>query len=53
MFYLRVWALSLSTENSETGYEHNSCYTLFGVTITLTEDGLDHIFEVLYNSYVS
>lgn len=43
----KVWALNLYTESSQTGFELNSCYSLFGLTIELTEEGLNHVFEVI------
>ncbi|KAG0427454.1 hypothetical protein HPB47_025509 [Ixodes persulcatus] len=47
--YLREksWALSLVAGNEGTGFHHNSTCSLFNVTISLTEDGLKHIGEVL------
>ena len=41
-----VWALSLCGGNSESGFEHNSTCAIFSISITLTENGMDHVFEV-------
>lgn len=43
----RVWALSLCGGNSESGFEHNTSCALFSISVTLTEQGMDHIHEVL------
>ncbi|GAB6028757.1 hypothetical protein CHUAL_004574 [Chamberlinius hualienensis] len=43
----KVWALNLWTEESESGFETNSTYTLCSFTIELTDIGLDHLYEVL------
>ncbi|CAN7991917.1 unnamed protein product [Ixodes hexagonus] len=47
--YLREksWALNLVAGNEGTGFHHNSTCSLFNVTISLTEDGLKHVYEVL------
>ena len=42
----RVWALDLYAGNGESGLEHNSTWAGFQVVVTLTETGMDHIFEV-------
>jgi nardilysin len=47
--YLRkkVWVLTMSAGNGETGSEHNSMYALFTVSLTLTTEGLSHLYEVI------
>lgn len=47
--YLRekVWVLGISTGNSESGSEHNSMFTLFTISLILTEDGMKHLTEVI------
>ncbi|XP_069674736.1 nardilysin isoform X2 [Periplaneta americana] len=47
--YLRkkVWALNITSGSSKEGCEFNSMYTLFPITIMLTNDGLEHLREVL------
>lgn len=42
-----MWALVIRTGNGETGIEHNSIYALFTISITLTTEGLTHIYEVI------
>lgn len=41
------WAVSTCTGSEETGFEHNSMYTLFTVEVSLTEEGYSHINEVI------
>jgi nardilysin len=36
----------MSAGNGETGSEHNSMYALFTVSLTLTTEGLSHLYEV-------
>uniref|UniRef100_T1J428 Nardilysin n=1 Tax=Strigamia maritima TaxID=126957 RepID=T1J428_STRMM len=43
----KIWALSLYSGNDETGFEHNSTYASFTVTVGLTEEGLDNLFQVI------
>ncbi|KAL4712331.1 hypothetical protein ACJJTC_001492 [Scirpophaga incertulas] len=43
----KVWALSIYTGNSESGIDYTSMYSLFSTKIVLTQNGLDHIDEVL------
>ncbi|GBP39355.1 Nardilysin [Eumeta japonica] len=47
--YLRknVWALEIDTGTPESGKDYTSMYSLFSINIALTDDGLDHIDEVL------
>ncbi|KAJ8039795.1 Nardilysin [Holothuria leucospilota] len=43
----RSLALSLYAGNVESGFEHNSTYSSFGVMVTLTDEGLEKITEVV------
>merc|ERR1719430_2447520 len=43
----RVWALSLTAGNAGDGFEFNSTYSLFPITITLTREGYQHVGEVV------
>ncbi|KAL0273801.1 UNVERIFIED_CONTAM: hypothetical protein PYX00_006388 [Menopon gallinae] len=43
----KVWALECSAGNEETGFEHNSIYSLFSIALTLTEEGFRNLKEVL------
>lgn len=43
----RSWALGLVAGNEGSGFQHNTICSLFNVTISLTEEGLKHVNEVL------
>lgn len=43
----RSWALGLVAGNEGSGFHHNAICSLFNVTISLTEEGLKHVEEVL------
>ncbi|KAG5888587.1 hypothetical protein JTB14_029883 [Gonioctena quinquepunctata] len=43
----RMWAITTSIGNGETGSEDNSMFTLFTVSIVLTEEGLKNLNEVI------
>jgi len=43
----KVWALSLTAGNAGDGFEYNSTYSLFPITITLTKEGFDNVQEVV------
>jgi len=34
--------------NGDSGQEHNTSFALFPCLISLTDEGMDHIFEVQY-----
>ncbi|XP_053103631.1 nardilysin-like isoform X2 [Hemicordylus capensis] len=44
----QFWALALYGGNSETGFEHNSTYSIFSISVTLTNEGLAHFYEVTH-----
>ncbi|XP_063283881.1 nardilysin [Pelobates fuscus] len=44
----RCWALALFGGNSETGFEQNSTYSVFSISITLTDAGYEHFYEVTH-----
>lgn len=44
--FLRVWVLGIYTGNGESGCEHNSMFTLFTISLILTEEGMKHLTEV-------
>ena len=46
MFFVRLWASSLTSGNGEEGFEQNSTMSVFSITVTLTEEGMDHVNEV-------
>nr|XP_047917911.1 nardilysin-like [Anser cygnoides] len=41
-----LWAVALSGGNAETGFEQNSTYSIFKISITLTSEGYEHFYEV-------
>ena len=43
----RAWACDLSCENDESGFEHNSTHAFFSIEITLTEQGLAELDQVI------
>lgn len=43
----RCWALALCGGNSETGFDQNTTYSIFCVSITLTDEGFQNVFQVL------
>jgi len=43
----KVWGLSLTAGNAGDGFEYNSTYSMFPITITLTKDGYDHVDNVV------
>jgi len=45
-FFCSVWALNMFTSNGEGGCERNSMYTLFSITIVLTDVGFANLCEV-------
>ncbi|NXW13175.1 NRDC protein, partial [Circaetus pectoralis] len=46
-FYL-FWALALYGGNGETGFEQNSTYSIFSISVTLTDEGYKHFYEVAH-----
>ncbi|KAJ6663090.1 hypothetical protein lerEdw1_010683 [Lerista edwardsae] len=44
----KFWALALYGGNGETGFEHNSSYSLFSISVTLTDEGVVHFYEVIH-----
>ncbi|XP_044172178.1 nardilysin-like isoform X3 [Acropora millepora] len=43
----RSWATSLLCGNGESGWEYNTSYSLFPCMISLTDEGMNHVFEIL------
>nr|XP_013806051.1 PREDICTED: nardilysin-like [Apteryx mantelli mantelli] len=50
LFFLRkkFWAVALSGGNAETGFEQNSSYSIFSISITLTGEGYERFYEVVH-----
>ncbi len=42
----RCWALALFGGNSETGFDQNTTYSIFSISITLTDEGFQNFYEV-------
>ncbi|KAL1021991.1 hypothetical protein UPYG_G00020830 [Umbra pygmaea] len=42
----RCWALDLFGGNSETGFDQNSTYSIFSISITLTDQGFQNFYQV-------
>ncbi|XP_062412295.1 nardilysin b isoform X2 [Sardina pilchardus] len=43
----RCWALALFGGNSETGFDQNTTYSIFSVSITLTDEGFLNFYKVV------
>ncbi|XP_074028660.1 nardilysin isoform X2 [Leptinotarsa decemlineata] len=43
----RMWAITTSVGNGESGSEDNSLFTLLNVSVVLTDEGLRHLNEVI------
>ncbi|CAG9763189.1 unnamed protein product [Ceutorhynchus assimilis] len=43
----KLWVISSSSGNSESGIEHNSLYTLFTINLNLTAEGFKHLNQVI------
>ncbi|CAI5779116.1 nardilysinnardilysin-like [Podarcis lilfordi] len=44
----KFWALALFGGNGETGFEQNSTYSIFSISVTLTDEGFEHFYEVIH-----
>ncbi|XP_013890122.1 nardilysin [Austrofundulus limnaeus] len=44
----KCWALALYGGNSETGFDQNSTYSIFSISITLTEQGFQNFYQVVH-----
>ncbi|XP_064196993.1 nardilysin-like [Anguilla rostrata] len=42
----KCWALALFGGNSETGFDQNSTYSIFSISITLTDEGFHNFYQV-------
>ncbi|XP_043857864.1 LOW QUALITY PROTEIN: nardilysin [Dromiciops gliroides] len=47
----KCWALALFGGNGETGFEQNSTYSVFSISITLTDEGYEHFNEVAHTVF--
>lgn len=46
MCVCRCWALALFGGNSETGFDQNTTYSIFSISITLTNQGFQNFYQV-------
>uniref|UniRef100_A0A452GEX0 Nardilysin convertase n=1 Tax=Gopherus agassizii TaxID=38772 RepID=A0A452GEX0_9SAUR len=44
----KFWALALYGGNGETGFEQNSTYSIFSISVILTDEGYEHFYEVAH-----
>uniref|UniRef100_A0A8C4NUC0 Nardilysin n=1 Tax=Dicentrarchus labrax TaxID=13489 RepID=A0A8C4NUC0_DICLA len=44
----KCWALALFGGNSETGFDQNTTYSIFSISITLTDQGYQNFYEVVH-----
>uniref|UniRef100_A0A7N5ZUY1 Nardilysin a (N-arginine dibasic convertase) n=1 Tax=Anabas testudineus TaxID=64144 RepID=A0A7N5ZUY1_ANATE len=44
----KCWALALFGGNSETGFDQNTTYSIFSVSITLTDQGYQNFYQVVH-----
>ncbi|XP_062868594.1 nardilysin b isoform X2 [Trichomycterus rosablanca] len=44
----KCWALALYGGNSETGFDQNTTYSIFSISITLTDEGYQNFFQVVH-----
>uniref|UniRef100_A0A8C5CJF5 Nardilysin n=1 Tax=Gadus morhua TaxID=8049 RepID=A0A8C5CJF5_GADMO len=44
----KCWALALFGGNNETGFDQNSTYSIFSISITLTDQGFQNVYEVVH-----
>ncbi|XP_055363956.1 nardilysin b isoform X3 [Betta splendens] len=44
----KCWALALFGGNSETGFDQNTTYSIFSVSITLTDQGYQNVYQVAH-----
>ncbi|XP_040917105.1 nardilysin isoform X2 [Toxotes jaculatrix] len=44
----KCWALALFGGNSETGFDQNTTYSIFSISITLTDEGFQNVYQVTH-----
>ncbi|XP_056131891.1 nardilysin b [Lampris incognitus] len=44
----KCWALALFGGNSETGFDQNTTYSIFSISITLTNEGFHNFYQVVH-----
>uniref|UniRef100_A0A4W4GHI1 Nardilysin a (N-arginine dibasic convertase) n=1 Tax=Electrophorus electricus TaxID=8005 RepID=A0A4W4GHI1_ELEEL len=48
MLRKKCWALALFGGNSETGFDQNTTYSIFSISITLTDEGYQNFYQVIH-----
>uniref|UniRef100_A0A8C4FA50 Nardilysin a (N-arginine dibasic convertase) n=1 Tax=Dicentrarchus labrax TaxID=13489 RepID=A0A8C4FA50_DICLA len=48
----KCWALALFGGNSETGFDQNTTYSIFSISITLTDEGFQNFYQVKKSHHV-
>ncbi|XP_030647113.1 nardilysin b [Chanos chanos] len=48
MLRKKCWALALFGGNSETGFDQNTTYSIFSISITLTDEGFQNFYQVVH-----
>lgn len=46
LHFQRCWAVALFGGNSETGFDQNTTYSIFSISITLTDEGFQNFYKV-------
>uniref|UniRef100_A0A8B9KXZ8 Nardilysin convertase n=1 Tax=Astyanax mexicanus TaxID=7994 RepID=A0A8B9KXZ8_ASTMX len=44
----KCWALALFGGNSETGFDQNTTYSIFSISITLTDEGYQNVSQIVH-----
>ncbi|KAG1945781.1 nardilysin b [Pimephales promelas] len=47
----KCWALGLFGGNSETGFDQNTTYSIFSVSVTLSDEGFQNFFQVIHTIF--
>lgn len=47
----KCWALALFGGNSETGFDQNTTYSIFSISITLTDEGFQNFHQVNWRTH--
>ncbi|XP_049596638.1 nardilysin isoform X1 [Syngnathus scovelli] len=48
MLRRKCWALDLFGGNSESGFDQNTTYSIFSISITLTDEGFQNFYQVVH-----
>ncbi|KAK7126778.1 hypothetical protein R3I94_018084 [Phoxinus phoxinus] len=47
----KCWAIGLFGGNSETGFDQNTTYSIFSVSVTLSDEGFQNFFQVIHTIF--